>query len=97
MKDFRYLPDTAILRLDHEKCIGCGRCASVCPHRVLQIVDHKAQIVDKDGCMECGGCVQNCPVDALYTNIDDGCGCAAYIIASWISKITGKSLDNCGC
>lgn len=86
----RYLKDTAILKLDVQKCIGCGNCELVCPHRVFKIIDAKAQIIDHNGCIECGACTTNCPVDAIYVNPDDGCGCATYIVNSWLQKIFSK-------
>lgn len=97
MKSFRYLDNTAILKLDEEACIGCGNCTTVCPHRVLALQGEKARIVDKNGCMECGACATNCPVEAIYVNPDEGCGCAAYIINSWLSRIRGKKVAACGC
>ena len=97
MKNLRYLDGTAILKLDHEKCIGCGNCELVCPHRVFRVTGGKAEILDSDGCMECGACSTNCPVGAIYVNPDDGCGCTAYIINSWLQKITGGKSPKCGC
>ncbi len=97
MKDFRYLDETAILRLSEDKCIGCGSCELVCPHRIFRIRDGKAQITDPNGCMECGACAMNCPTQAIYVNPDDGCGCAAYIINSWIVRVSGKAPSGCGC
>lgn len=97
MKDFRYLDDAAILLLAEEQCIGCGSCELVCPHRIFRVHNGKAQITDRNACMECGACAKNCPVDAIYVNPDDGCGCAAYIINSWIRKIRGKNPSGCGC
>lgn len=96
MKTFKYLDNTAILTLDVEKCTGCRRCIMVCPHSVFAVRHKVASIVKPNSCMECGACVKNCPENALYTNPDDGCGCAAYIISSWVAKLRGKP-SNCGC
>ncbi len=97
MQRFRYLDNTAILQLSEDKCIGCGNCQLVCPHRIFQIFEGKAKIVDPNGCMECGACAKNCPTAAIYVNPDDGCGCASYIINSWVARIRGKAPSSCGC
>lgn len=97
MKGLRYLDHTAILRLDAGKCVGCGNCATVCPHRVFVLEGKKASIADPDGCMECGGCATNCPAGAIFVNPDDGCGCAAYIINAWISRLSGGRVELCSC
>ena len=90
MQDFRYLDNTAILRLADELCIGCGNCEQVCPHRIFRVQDGKAVITDKDGCMECGACAKNCPAEAI--SVEAGVGCAQAIFNSWR---TGKT--DCGC
>lgn len=95
MKDFRYIDGAAILKLDHEACIGCGQCVTVCPHRIFALTEKKAEILDPDGCMECGACARNCPVQAIYVNPDDGCGCAALLIARWFNKLIGKETASC--
>ena len=93
MKDFRYIGGVATLRLDAAKCVGCGMCKTVCPHRIFAVREKKAFICDLDACMECGACAQNCPVDAISVN--PGVGCAAYIISTWISKVKGSSGTRC--
>lgn len=95
MKDFRYIDNVATLRLDTGKCIGCGQCALVCPHRILEVRDKKAVILDSNGCMECGACAQNCPVEAL--SVTPGVGCASYIISVWLHKLTGKTMNTACC
>ncbi len=97
MKEFRYIDGEAILRLDQKLCIGCGNCTIVCPHRIFVVKNKKAEIVDYNACMECGACANNCPTKAIYVNPDDGCGCASYIINSWLSRILGKKVDACSC
>ena len=97
MRDFRYLDGTAILQLSVDKCIGCGNCQVVCPHRIFRVLNGKAEIVDRNGCMECGACAKNCPTAAIYVNPDDGCGCASHIINSWVAGVRGKVQSSCGC
>jgi ferredoxin len=92
MQDFRHLSNVTTLSLDQEACVGCGQCASVCPHGVFEINGNKARIVDRDGCMECGACVTNCPPQAV--RVTPGVGCAFYIFQTWIK---GKEKASCGC
>ncbi|NLM21818.1 MAG: 4Fe-4S binding protein [Peptococcaceae bacterium] len=87
----RYLKNVATLSLSAEKCIGCGRCAEVCPHGVFTVNEKKARIEDKDHCMECGACAKNCPVSAIA--VDAGVGCAAAVIMGWL---TGSE-PSCDC
>ena len=94
MKDFRYLRNVATLKLDADRCIGCGRCATVCPHRILAVKERRAAILDLDACMECGACARNCPTGAI--EVTPGTGCAAYLIALWLSRLTGRK-PSTGC
>ena len=87
----RYLRNVATLRLSAEKCIGCGKCTEVCPHRVFNMSDKIAEIDDKDRCMECGACAKNCPTKAI--TVDSGVGCAAAVITGWL---TGSE-PSCDC
>ncbi len=41
MSSLRYLENVVTLELDAEKCIGCGMCAIVCPHRVLAVEERR--------------------------------------------------------
>lgn len=91
MSSLRYLENVATLKLDMEKCIGCGLCVEVCPHGVLIMDEKKAQIFDIDACIECGACAGNCPVEAL--DVAKGVGCASAIINGWL---TGEE-PSCDC
>jgi electron transfer flavoprotein alpha subunit/NAD-dependent dihydropyrimidine dehydrogenase PreA subunit len=52
-----------LLKIDKDKCIGCGACIDVCPFGALILVDDLAVVNDK--CTACGACLDVCPVNAL--------------------------------
>lgn len=84
MKRFHHLQNVATLAYDQEKCVGCGLCVAVCPHRVFTLKNDKAHVQDREACMECGACALNCPTKAMA--VTPGVGCAAYIIQTWLPK-----------
>ena len=50
------------LSFDFEKCVSCGRCATVCSNHRIRDGRHT---VDFEKCVSCGKCVSVCPVNAL--------------------------------
>ncbi len=54
-----------IIRIDHEKCTGCGDCVKGCPEGALQIIDGKARLVNEAFCDGLGACIGDCPEDAI--------------------------------
>ncbi len=51
------------VKVDLEKCDGCGTCVDICPVEAIKVND-KAKI-DEDECVGCGACVDECPQEAL--------------------------------
>ena len=47
-----------------DKCIGCGKCAKLCPLNRIKIVDGKPVWSGKS-CAHCMSCIQNCPTEAI--------------------------------
>ena len=47
-----------------DKCVGCGKCARLCPLNLIEIVDGRPLWRGKR-CAHCMSCIQNCPVDAI--------------------------------
>jgi ferredoxin len=88
--EHKYIRNVSTLKLEAEKCIGCGMCADVCPHRLLVMENGRAAVTDRDMCMECGACARNCPVSAI--SVECGVGCAIAIL----NGILRKSSPNCG-
>ena len=56
---------------DSEQCIGCGRCAQVCPRGVFA-VEKIATLTHTDRCEQCGACIVQCPTDALAFTTPSG-------------------------
>ena len=54
-----------IIRIDEEKCDGCGDCIVNCPEGALQIVDGKARLVKESYCDGLGVCIGKCPLGAI--------------------------------
>jgi len=53
------------VKVDVEKCTGCGTCVDVCPAEVFEIVDGKSSPVNVDECLACHSCEAQCPEGAI--------------------------------
>ena len=55
------------IKINLDKCIGCGRCVIICPMNLWKIVNRKASIDDnyKEQCLECAHCYSICENDAI--------------------------------
>ncbi|MBM4313129.1 MAG: 4Fe-4S ferredoxin [Deltaproteobacteria bacterium] len=54
-----------IIRIDEEKCNGCGLCVPSCAEGAIQVVDGKARLVAEKYCDGLGACLGECPEGAL--------------------------------
>lgn len=54
-----------IIKVDEEKCNGCGLCVTSCHEGALQIINGKAKLVSDSYCDGLGACLPACPMDAL--------------------------------
>ncbi len=54
-----------IIKIDEEKCNGCGICAEACHEGAIVIVDNKAKLIREDYCDGLGDCLPTCPKEAI--------------------------------
>jgi Pyruvate/2-oxoacid:ferredoxin oxidoreductase delta subunit len=54
-----------IVKIDEQKCTGCGQCVTACAEGAIQIVDGKARLVSDSYCDGLGACLGHCPEEAI--------------------------------
>ncbi len=54
-----------VIRVDEEKCDGCGECATGCAEGAIAIIDGKARLVSEVYCDGLGACLGHCPQGAI--------------------------------
>ena len=64
-----------IIKIDEDKCNGCGLCAAACHEGAIGMVNDKAKLLREDYCDGLGDCLPACPVDAISFEIREA---AAY-------------------
>lgn len=63
---FLHLLKDNAFRVDADKCIGCGKCASLCPVADIEIGEDKMpHWLHNDKCLTCFSCYHHCPVRAI--------------------------------
>ncbi len=54
-----------IIKIDEEKCNGCGACALACHEGAIEMINGKAKLTREDYCDGLGDCLPTCPTDAI--------------------------------
>ena len=55
----------SIVRIDEEKCTGCGLCIPKCAEGALKIINGKAKLISDKYCDGLGACLGECPEGAI--------------------------------
>ena len=58
-----------IIRINEDKCNGCGLCATACHEGAIGMVDGKAKLLREDYCDGLGDCLPACPTGAISFEI----------------------------
>lgn len=85
-----------IIKIDEEKCNGCGACARACHEGAIEMVNGKAKLTREDYCDGLGDCLPACPVDAItFEEREAPAYNEAAVLASKEKKATAPL--PCGC
>ena len=52
------------MKVDKDKCVGCGRCVRVCAMRTMKLKEQKV-VIDPWRCNLCQDCQAVCPQKAI--------------------------------
>ncbi|MFA5553764.1 MAG: 4Fe-4S binding protein [Phycisphaerae bacterium] len=54
-----------IIKIDEEKCNGCGKCVAACAEGAIKLINGKAKLISETYCDGLGACIGHCPMDAI--------------------------------
>ena len=83
-----------IIKIDKEKCNGCGACARACHEGAIEMIDGKAQLTREDYCDGLGDCLPACPTNAISFEEREA---PAYNEQAVLASKAKKSTLPCGC
>jgi adenylylsulfate reductase subunit B len=55
-------------------CIGCGKCAAVCPGSLIKLKNGAAAILKPERCWACASCVKECSAEAIALFLGEDMG-----------------------
>ena len=83
-----------IIKIDEEKCNGCGACASACHEGAIEMVKGKAKLTREDYCDGLGDCLPACPTGAITFEKREA---PAYDEQAVLKTKQEKQILPCGC
>lgn len=85
-----------IIKIDEQKCNGCGACAAACHEGAIEMVNGVAKLTREDYCDGLGDCLPACPMNAIAFEEREAPEYDEAAVLAAKAKKTGKALP-CGC
>ena len=85
-----------IIRIDEEKCNGCGACATACHEGAIEMIHGKARLTKENYCDGLGDCLPACPTGAItFEEREAPAYDEAAVLAS--KRLNAEKKLPCGC
>ena len=88
--------ERTIIKIDGDKCNGCGLCVSACHEGAIQMIDGKAELIRDDYCDGLGNCLPVCPTGAITFEVREAAEFDPVAVKTNLEKGVPQTLA-CGC
>ena len=85
-----------VIKIDEDKCTGCGICADACQEGAIGIVDGKAKLLRDDYCDGLGNCLPTCPTNAISFETRDFSPSNSYYMGEEPQRFPEKGVSRIG-
>jgi len=84
-----------VIRIDEEKCSGCGLCVTACHEGAIELVNGKAKLVRENFCDGFGDCLPNCPERAITFETREAPAYDEAAVQAEKAKKENQQMENC--